>query len=311
MEWYKKYRPKTLKEVMGQPQTVAALEKFVERKNLPHAILLVGPSGTGKTTLARLIGDFVGAQGTDFQEFNTADFRGIETIRALRQSTNFKGMFGEARVFLIDECHQLTGDAQEAMLKMLEDCSKHIYFILGTTEGQKLKKTLVSRCQKFELKALDDGALIKILKRVCKGEKCTVPDDLLAEIVNASGGSARLAISTLEKVTCADGPEEARAYINEQLTEVDSITLCRALCKPGAAWDEVSVILKALKEKKVDAESLRIGVLGYAAACLLGAKGTNAFAKRARFIMMPFSYNFYDTKFSGLVAACWDVINAR
>ena len=138
-ELYKKHRPKTLARVVGNKSTVEALRSMLEARTLPHTLLFHGPSGTGKTTLARIVKNELGCLPTDFHEHNSSDFRGIDFIRELRSKVNLAAA-GPCRVWIIDECHQLTRDAQNAALKILEDTPSHVYFFLCTTDPQKLIK---------------------------------------------------------------------------------------------------------------------------------------------------------------------------
>src|SRR5690606_3369465 len=109
--------------------------------DIPHAMLFTGPSGCGKTTLARILRVKLRCSDNDFQEINAADFRGIDSIRSMRQQVGAAPLGGDSRIWLIDEAHSMTADAQNAFLKLLEDTPRHVYFFLATTDPQKLKKT--------------------------------------------------------------------------------------------------------------------------------------------------------------------------
>ena len=133
MELYKKHRPSYLEDVFGQPEAVKVLGSMIEKDDLPHSILFTGPSGVGKTTLARILKEELECHANDFKEINCADFRGIDTIRDIRNNMNRQSLMGGPLIWLIDEAHKLTNDAQTAFLKMLEDTPKHVYFFLATT----------------------------------------------------------------------------------------------------------------------------------------------------------------------------------
>jgi len=169
MSLYKKYRPSTFDDIVGNSVTIQALKKSVEgRKN--HVFLFTGPSGCGKTTLSRIVAKELGAKGSDFRELDSADFRGIDTIRNLRKTIGYHPLESKVVVYLLDEVHKLTGDAQNAMLKMLEETPEHVYFILATTDPQKLLGTIKGRCSIYTVEALEDSwkytsAILRGLKK--------------------------------------------------------------------------------------------------------------------------------------------------
>jgi DNA polymerase-3 subunit gamma/tau len=139
-ELYLKHRPSLFKQVIGQDDAVNVLQQLLKGDRFPHALLLSGPSGCGKTTLARICRDKLECTGADFQELNGADTRGIDTIREIRSHLNLRPMHGKCRIWYIDEAHKLSNDAQNALLKMLEDTPTTAYFMLATTEPNKLIK---------------------------------------------------------------------------------------------------------------------------------------------------------------------------
>ncbi len=137
-----KHRPKSFDRIIGNEDTVEALESYLTKKDLNHSFLFTGPSGTGKTTLARIVAGELGCEGMDFTEMNSADFRGIDTIRNIRQQMVFPPMEGKNRGWLLDEAHKLSNDAMNSLLKPLEEPPNHVYFFLATTEPQKLITTI-------------------------------------------------------------------------------------------------------------------------------------------------------------------------
>src|SRR5437773_2031788 len=128
-ELYKKHRPRKFADVVGQPRAVAALESMVAAGEVPHSVLFAGPSGTGKTTLARILARELGC-GKNFKEINAAESRGIDSIREVQSVMGLAPMGGKCRVWLWDEAHRLTPDSQSALLKTLEDTPSHVYFML-------------------------------------------------------------------------------------------------------------------------------------------------------------------------------------
>lgn len=300
MELYKKHRPVKLSRVVGQEETTATLENLLTQGRVPHSLLFTGPSGCGKTTLARILRTELGCVDNDFYEINCADFRGIDMVREIRKAMTYAPAGGDCRVWLIDECHKLSNDAQNALLKMLEDTPAHVYFFLATTDPQKLLKTIKTRCMEMPVRGLEEKELIGLMGTVLRREKKEVPEEVLETIARDSIGSARMALVLLDKVI--DLPEESmlEAARAKASAENEAIELCRLLIKK-ASWKEVAAVLRGLKDEP---ESVRYAVLGYARSVLLGGgKG----AARAFVVIDSFRENFYDSKAAGLAAACYEV----
>ena len=171
MSLYVRHRPKELGQVLGNVATLKKVQSWLGNKKRSHSILLTGPSGCGKTTVARIIASELGCAGGDYSEMDTADFRGIDTIRELRSRINFLPMESSCRVFLLDECHKLTNDAQNALLKALEEPPEHVYMILATTNPEKLIQTIKTRCTPFSFNILNDADMSRLILRTCKREK--------------------------------------------------------------------------------------------------------------------------------------------
>lgn len=301
---YQKYRPKTLKGVVGQDGAISSLQKMIEKGGVPHALLLTGPSGCGKTTVGRILKDVLECGDSDFIEINAADFKGIEMVRDIRRHAGLAPMDGKCRIWFIDEAGKLTGEAQSALLKMLEDTPVHVYFMLATTDPQKLIKTIHTRCSEVKLLALSTAALERVIQRVVDKEQMTLTEDVMAEIVEAAEGSARKALVILEQVGHLEGEaDQIKAVQATSINKDQAIELARALINPTVRWAEVASLLKELKDEP---EGIRYLVLGYARSVMLGG---GKLAPRAFAIIDVFSSNFYDSKAAGLAAACWEVVH--
>jgi DNA polymerase-3 subunit gamma/tau len=269
MSLYNKYRPKSLSEVKGNSDLVATLDKMLSGKEIPHAFLLHGETGTGKTTIARIIADRLGCVGKDLTEVDSGQFRGIDTIREIRSNSNYQPLEGKCRVWILDECHRNTSDAQAGLLKILEDSPKNAYFILCTTDPQKLLPAIRGRCIQLQTTPLDERQMYALLLGIVKAEGDSLKSDIINQIIQDSMGLPRNAINILEQVLSAS--EDRRLIVAQKTAEKQSqvIELCRSLIKQES-WNRVNKILTGLKDQ--DPENIRRAVLGYCQAILLKDK---------------------------------------
>jgi len=290
-----------LDEIRGNSEVIDALEGMLsDKETCPHVFLFHSPTGCGKTTIGRIIANRLGCKGQDFREVDSADFRGIDTIREIRKQSQFKPLEGVCRAWLIDECHKLTNDAQNALLKILEDTPHHVYFILCTTDPHRLLKTILGRCSQFQLKPLNERQMFGLLRSIVKAEEETMPKVVYEQIFQDSFGLPRNALQILDQVLRVE--PEKRLEVAKQAAEEQSqsIGLCRILIS-GGGWKATMNILNGLKEQ--DPEGIRRHVLGYAQAVLL--KSDNV---RAGLVLEEFVDNFWNSGFPGLVYACYSVI---
>lgn len=298
-ELYKKYRPRTLAKVIGAEKSTAALENMLNRGTLPHTILFHGPSGCGKTTLARILKEKLNCHDLDFKEMNCANKNGVDDVREITQLMYLAPTGGDVRIWLLDECHELTSRAQESALKILEDTPSHVYFFLCTTDPQKLHKAIRTRCCEMPVRLLTHEELKMLLQRTLKREKTELDKESLEEIVYNAQGSARVALVLLDKVLNLEPDARIEAIQLQMAEENEAIELCRALLKKED-WRKITEILRNLKGEP---ESIRYAVLGYARAILLKKKDHQAYT-----VICAFENNFYDSKHAGLVRACFESI---
>lgn len=301
-EFYKKYRPRKLASVVGQSSAVGVLQGYLKKKRLPHALLFTGPSGTGKTTLVRILQRELECSLSDFAEINSANFRGIDFIREVSATCKLAPMGGPVRVIMIDECHMLSRDAQNAFLKLLEDTPKHVYFMLATTDPQKLIAAIRTRCTEIALKPISKKDIRGLLSSVCKTASLTMSNEVLDEIATLTDGSARKALVVLEQVAQIADEDGQLAALQEASADTNSetIELCRSLLKRGARWIDIAPVVRKLED---DPETIRHAVLGYMTAVMLK---NPKLAPRCYQIINAFRDNFYDSKKAGLVAACFE-----
>lgn len=303
MEWYKQHRPTALKEVVGQSNAAKQLLSFLKKGTLPHCLLLTGPSGVGKTTLARILKEKLECSDTDFSEMNSASFRGIDSVRDIQSSVGLAPMFGKCRIWLFDECHAWTGAAQESLLKLLEDTPKHAYFILCTTDPQKLKATILTRCFRLDLQPLSNEDLETLISTVSEKENFTPSDNVREKIISVSKGSARKALVLLEQAASFQDEEEQLAAILKGDPEKTAWDLVKSLIYSPGKWKEVKAILEGMS-KEEEPESLRRYILSVATTELLKGGGN---ANRANLIINAFESNWFDSGRAGLVSRCWEV----
>jgi len=226
---YRKFRPTKFKDILGQSELVTVLENAARRDKLAHAYLFYGPRGTGKTTAARIIAKVANCEtrrddakfrstgepcntcrpcteidlgrALDVVEIDGASNRGIDEIRALKESIRLSPTSYTYKVFIIDEAHQLTKEAWNALLKTLEEPPAHAIFILATTEYEKVPATIASRTQRFHFKKPGIPEIVEKLTTIIRSEKLSVADDAI-ELIAASGeGSFRDAESLLDQLT--------------------------------------------------------------------------------------------------------------
>lgn len=301
-ELYKKHRPKKLEEIVGQRSAVVALQKMLQKDKIPHCILLSGPSGCGKTTIARILAKSLKCSIHDFKEINCADFRGIDMVRDIRYAMMQAPLNGSSRMWVIDECHKLSNDAQNAFLKLLEDTPNHVYFILATTEPEKLLKTIRTRSTEITLKSLTDKELKQLLLTVLHKENIQIKEQVIEKIIELSDGSARKGLVLLDQVIHLDEEEQLRTLADLD-TEKETRSIASALFDLKITWDKMAKILS--DSDLTDVERIRWGILGYAKSILL--KG-GKMAPRAYLVLDLFKEPFYDSKAAGLVWACYTII---
>lgn len=224
MNLYRKHRPQTFSEIIGQSHISQTLIKQLESGKIAHAYLFSGPRGTGKTTTARVFAKALNCQSftgetfgepcnkcqnclaitdgryLDVIEIDAASNRGIDEIRELREKINLAPMSGKFKVYIIDEAHQLTGEAFNALLKTLEEPPAHAIFILATTEPHKIPATIQSRVQKFDFSRATKMSLTEKLKLVAKKEHSKISETALSTIAKQAEGSYRDAEVLLEKI---------------------------------------------------------------------------------------------------------------
>jgi len=263
-----RHRPKTLDDIIGNETVVKSIKAIMEReKGLPHALLFTGPSGTGKTTMALIIKSMLGCAEIDFKFYDTANTRGIDTIREIGQKVNFRPMGGNVKFYILDECHKLTNDAQNALLRLLEHPPSFVYFALCTTDPQKLLDTIRGRCHTFEMKSLPSFRIIKLLRDICSKEKADIDDEVLREIARVSEGSCRCAVRTLDQIIDLKPEDRLKGVQDGYISDTSLRDICQLLIAPGG--DKFKEMAKLLKYVDAEQEQIRVGILNYLTTVML------------------------------------------
>ncbi len=299
------YRPKDFDEVMGNESIVRSLQTVLAREDKPHAFMFTGPKGCGKTTLARIIGKKIGCTSAGLNEYNTANTRGIDTIRDIDMNCRYAPLTGGSMLYLMDECHKLTNDAQNALLKLLEEPPKHVYFCLCTTNPEKVLETVKDRCHIYKVKLLSSMQIKRLLRKVLKAEETKdFPMEAVSEIARVSEGTPRRALVVLDGVIDIEDKDELMEAISEALLgEQEVMELCRLLIGTPQVnkWKQVSQLLKGIDEEP---EQVRYAMLGYFNTAILNSNGDTA--KRIRLLMDCFEDSYIYKGKAGLSGSCYD-----
>lgn len=301
------YRPQELKQIIGNKSAVESLEAILNRKtDFPHAMLFTGPSGTGKTTLARIVAAQLGINNMDLRELNIADLRGIDNARDIQEQMRLRPLSGNCRGWILDEVHQATKDFQNAMLKALEDTPKHVYFFLCTTDPAKLLPTIKNRCHEFKTELLSPRDLLLLITEICNKEKVDVPQEVQNQIIQDAQGSARAALVILDKIIDMEPNAMLEAAKQTAAEQNATIDLCRALIniRTTKEWPTIAKILSGLGD--YDPENVRQAVIGYCNAILLKEDNSKAWV-----VLDAFRDPFDRNGRPGVTWACYLAMNAN
>lgn len=258
----RKWRPQTFEDVVGQDHVVRTLRNAIVRGRIAHAYLFVGPRGTGKTSTARIFAKALNCTGGPNADFDPADpaclsiaagshldvieidgasNNGVDQVRDLRETVQYTPAQGRFKIYIIDEVHMLSAAAFNALLKTLEEPPAHVKFVFATTDPQKVLPTIVSRCQRFDLKPIPAPLIVERLKRIAVAEKIDVTDDALACIARMADGGMRDAQSIFDQMISFCGAQIAEPDVLDVYGLVAGEKLA-ALAAALAAGDHAEII---------------------------------------------------------------------
>jgi len=293
---YRKWRPQRFSEVMGQEAITRTLRNSVASdRGLAHAYLFCGPRGTGKTTLGRLLAKvancdrphegepcnecascnaFNEGRAMDFIEQDAASHNSVDDIRQLRENVVLTPMAGGKKVYLLDEVHMLSKGAENALLKTLEEPPDHIIFVLATTEAHKVETTIISRCQRFDLRRIPLSATVERLAEICRTEGYSLEEAALEEIGRSATGSLRDAINGLEQVVTYYGQSPSLEQVREALGLVVDVRSAE-LARLAIGGDLVGglALIATVRDDGADMKHFCRQVVGYLRNLLLAKTG--------------------------------------
>jgi len=211
MSLYQEVRPQNLSEIVGNLTTIGALTQMLKKPSAErtHVVLLKGPVGCGKTTIARIIAKKYGSNEDSTIKIHANNTNGIETVREISANASLTAIGGYVKTYIIDESHELTSRAQQGLLDILEDNPPHCYFVFCTTEPAHMIEGVRSRCTEYEVRLLQKDEIIKVLEGACEKKSIEVSSDIKEAISLTCDGSPRAALVSLEQVIGIDDLDEA------------------------------------------------------------------------------------------------------
>lgn len=265
MTLHTRYRPKKFSEVIGQKSVVTSLQAALE-KNKSRTFLFTGPTGVGKTTLARIAAKVAGCKPNDIQEIDAATYTGIDDMRAITAPLQYTPIDGQHKALIIDEAHALSAAAWKALLKPLEEPPLWLSWFLCTTEVGKVPANIKSRCTTYVMKAVSTEEIEALLSDIANKEEMIVKQPIISLCAKEAHGSPRQAIVNLEVCSGCKTKDEATELLQAAGDNPQVIDLARALLK-GDKWKTIQPLLRGLKD--TNAESIRHVVRAYMTNCAL------------------------------------------
>lgn len=298
-------RPNKLKDVIGNKGAIECIRGFMNRakEDIPQTWLFQGPPGCGKTTLARIVRNELGVRNLNFHEYNSANMRGIDTIREISRNAASSPLGGGEQAYLIDECHQITGPAQEAFLKVLEDVPKNTWFFLATTNPEKLRPAIKSRSTIISVTRVNNKEAKNLIERTLKnlGLK-SIPVTVQKQIIQHANGACRDILKLLDTIIDISDENDMLDAVNTAYANASTVKeLWTALLDKKEAklkWKKVSAILKNIDEEP---EQVRQAMLTVLSNNLLDTGSVKTLG-----MIEAFEDAYHSTGKAGLVMSCFN-----
>ncbi len=221
---YRKYRPRSFDDLIGQDSVVRSLKGAIEKGTVAHSYLFVGTRGVGKTSAARIFAKELGVSDKDLYELDAASNRGIDDFRHISESVYSLPFESKYKIYIIDEVHMLTKEAFNAFLKTLEEPPEYVIFILATTNPEKVPETIKSRCQIQEFRKADFESISRVMQKAAKNEGYEIEEDAINLIAFASDGSFRDAFSLLQKAISTSSNKKITADDLEKIASIPPLS---------------------------------------------------------------------------------------
>jgi len=311
MRLYNKHRPVDLSGIVGNKAIVKSVKALHEAGNLPNVVLFSGERGCGKSTMAKIYIDLIGARSQDVVEINCGNDGGVDTGRSISKDLRQRAIGSSHKVYILEEVHKMSSAFQDSLLTTTENAPDYVYFIFCTTNPEKMLSALKSRCTPYVMKKPTKAEVKKLLVNIAKKEDTVLTEDIQSAIISKGESCPRDCVSILHSIIGMSEEDEQleiiESYVNEESSQ--AIDLCRAIVDPRVNWGAIQAILKIITDPP---ETVRYVVLNYMNSTMLKIRSdakSEAKLNRLADIIDCFSESFMSTGKAGLTVACYRILN--